>query len=264
MVTKKSTLMSLALLIVLLAIIATPVMAQDDPPPSGGGTGEAFSDVDSAVTEVIDTMYSMSLSGLRFMYFLSGLLVTIGVTLGVAKSSLGSALGNQFAVSNGIVSALVAVVAFAIVLVATPLTDSILRGMADKLVGSIDVTSITQTVSAAADAGSTTSSPDVSPDQVFQNTEIQGALIKLTNSVLKLIMGAGSIAVMISVAMGAFDAQLGSVMGGSMRVGSGVMRILGAVAVGIALIVALPLTNALVNTLAPRLLTGFNYTVLGF
>jgi energy-converting hydrogenase Eha subunit B len=70
------------------------------------------------------------------------------------------------------------------------------------------------------------------------------------------MIGAGVALFTVAVATGGFDAQLGNILGNSLAVSRGYARIIGPAAAVLFLILAMPLSKAMVDVLVPDLLAG--------
>ena len=62
----------------------------------------------------------------------------------------------------------------------------------------------------------------------------------------------------IAVALGGLDTQLGSLFGGGMQTSRGIMRIISAVAAVIFLFISYPLATAILNNIVPRIVSGIS------
>ena len=93
-------------------------------------------------------------------------------------------------------------------------------------------------------------------DEALQLDPVQEVVADFVLALIRVMIGAGVALFTVAVATGAFDAQLGNVLGNSLAVSRGYSRILGAAAAVLFLILAMPLSRALVDVLVPDLLAG--------
>jgi hypothetical protein len=93
-------------------------------------------------------------------------------------------------------------------------------------------------------------------DEALQLDPVQEVVADFVLALIRVLIGAGVALFTVAVATGAFDAQLGNVLGNSLAVSRGYARIIGAAAAVLFLILAMPLSKALVDVLVPDLLAG--------
>ena len=75
-------------------------------------------------------------------------------------------------------------------------------------------------------------------------------------ALIRVMIGVGGALFVVAVASGAFDAQLGNVIGNSMATSRGYARILTTGAAILFLVLSLPLSKQLVDVLVPKFLAG--------
>ena len=102
-------------------------------------------------------------------------------------------------------------------------------------------------------------SPRAAPitmDEALQLDPVQEVVANFVLALIRVMIGAGVALFTVAVATGAFDAQLGNIIGNSLAVSRGYARIIGAAAAVLFLILSMPLSKALVEVLVPDLLAG--------
>jgi hypothetical protein len=93
-------------------------------------------------------------------------------------------------------------------------------------------------------------------EEALQLDPVQEVLSDFVLALIRVMIGAGVALFTVAVATGAFDAQLGTIIGNSLAVSRGYSRIIGAAAAVLFLILSMPLSRALVDSLVPNLLAG--------
>lgn len=236
----------LGLFLILLLNPANTAYAQDPGPGDGGVSGELDTTVDTVVFFIRD----LTLSILRFGLFLSGLVFLVTVVWGSARGSLATAIGSHMQASAGLVTAMMAIGTLVLVLVAVPLTNVISRALMDQFLTPenlrMDVAGLINNTDGAG-AGS------ADPATIMQIPELQTTVEDLAFSAIRFALGLGVVATIAATFSGAFDTQLGSLFGGGMLAGRGILRIVAALGQLIILVISLPIAKMILGVLVPRL-----------
>jgi hypothetical protein len=244
---KKALLFTLLLLLSLAWLaFPGPTFAQD-PGPGPGGVGE---DLDGTVDTVLDFIRQITLSALRFGLFLSGLIFLVAVVWGAARGSIATAIGNRMQASAGIVTAIMAVGTLVLVLISVPLVNVIAGTLTDQFLTPenlrMDVAGLVEGTGQGAGA-------PVDLENVFQIPELQTTIEDLAFSAIRFALGLGILASIVATFLGAFDTQLGSLFGGGMLAGRGIMRMMAAVGQLVVLVISLPIAKLILSVLVSRL-----------
>ena len=212
---------------------------------------------------VVDIFSDFAKGIIKGVVYLSGLVFIISVVFGASKGSIGSAIGNQMQVSEGVMKAISAVIALIFMLVAVPVANQVISNLEERVQGQItdDIANLDITKMAGS-GGSGSGSGDLS--DVFMMPELQDVITGYVISIVKALIGVGTIAFVVAVALGAFDTQLGVLLGGGMLASKGIMRVMTAVMAVIFLFISYPLSTQLLTVLVPKILVGIEINTPNF
>ncbi|MBN2500826.1 MAG: hypothetical protein JXB38_08620 [Anaerolineales bacterium] len=237
----------LALVLVLGALLAVPVertLAADGAAP--------LADEGDLFDPLVEIIRELATGFLRFVVFLSGVIFIVSMVVSAARGSIGSAIGSQLQVSQGVMNAILAVAALVFVMVSIPLGNKIVDTLTEKLMQ--EVTMEINAAELAGTAGSAGAAGDL--QQVLEIEALQDTITDFALSVVKAAIGVGVTAFIVAVALGGLDTQFGTLLGGSQQVSKGIMRVIGAVGAVIFLLVSYPLANTILRAVVPKVLTG--------
>lgn len=229
----------LVLLVLLLALGVTHRVAHAD-----DGIPNAFDDV-------IDLVKDISTAIVRLLLIIGGGLFTLGVVRGAFDGLLGNTLGNVFTTTDGIYRAIGAVVAFLVLLFGVSFAGDFVEFLADRFLAPEAMALPVVEVPEGAPAP-----PPTTIEEALQLDPVQEVVSTFVLALIRLMLGLGGALFVVAVATGAFDAQLGNVIGNAMATSRGYSRIIGAAAAILFLILSMPLSQELVDVLVPRLLAG--------
>ncbi|MFV2044924.1 MAG: hypothetical protein ACC700_17020 [Anaerolineales bacterium] len=217
------------------------------------GADKAFADegITGAFDEITELVVDIATAVVRLILIVSGALFTLGVVRGAFDGVLGSALGNTFTASAGIYRAIGAIVAFVVLLFGVGFSRNFVEFLAEKFL--LEENMSLPVVEAPEGVVGT---PPVSMEEALQLDPVQEVLSDFVLALIRVMIGAGVALFTVAVATGAFDAQLGNIIGNSLAVSRGYSRIIGAAAAVLFLILSMPLAKALVDALVPNLLAG--------
>lgn len=215
--------------------------------------GRAFADdgIPDAFDDIVELVKDIATAIVRLILIVSGGLFTLGVVRGAFDGVLGSVLGNAFTASSGLYRSIGAVVAFVVLLFGVGFSRSFVEFLADRFL-SDEAMALPVVV---VPEGSLGAAP-VSMDEALQLDPVQEVVANFVLALIRVMIGAGVALFTVAVATGAFDAQLGNIIGNSLAVSRGYARIIGAAAAVLFLILSMPLSKALVDVLVPDLLAG--------
>jgi hypothetical protein len=215
--------------------------------------GRAFADdrIPGAFDDIVELVKDIATAIVRVILIVSGGLFTLGVVRGAFDGVLGSVLGSSFSASSGLYRSIGAVVAFVVLLFGVGFSRSFVEFLADRFLSeeamALPVVQVPE--------GGAPGAP-MTMDEALQLDPVQGVVADFVLALIRVMIGAGVALFTVAVATGAFDAQLGNVLGNSLAVSRGYARIIGAAAAVLFLILAMPLSKALVDVLVPDLLAG--------
>lgn len=215
--------------------------------------GKVYADdgIPGAFDELVELVKDIATAIVRLILIISGGLLTLGVVRGAFDGVLGSVLGNAFTASSGLYRAIGAVVAFVVLLFGVGFSGSFVEFLADRF--------LSEEAMALPVVGLPESAPSTAPptvEEALQLDPVQEVVADFVLALIRVMIGVGTALFTVAVTTGAFDAQLGNILGNSLAVSRGYSRILGAAAAVLFLILAMPLSRALVDILVPDLLAG--------
>ena len=215
--------------------------------------GRAFADdgIPGAFDDIVQLVKDIATAIVRLILIVSGGLFTLGVVRGAFDGVLGSVLGSAFSASSGLYRSIGAVVAFVVLLFGVGFSRGFVEFLADRFLSEEAMALPVVHVPEGGAAG-----PPMTMDEALQLDPVQEVVANFVLALIRVMIGAGVALFTVAVATGAFDAQLGNVIGNSLAVSRGYSRILGAAAAVLFLILAMPLSRALVDVLVPDLLAG--------
>jgi len=214
-------------------------------------TAYADEGISGAMDDVLTLVEDIAIAVVRLLLVVSGALFTLGVARGAFDGVLGSALGNAFTASSGVYRAIGAGVAFVVLLFGVGFAGNFVEFVAERF---LSAESLEMPVIQAPQGGAQTSPKSM--EEALQLEPVQDLVSTFALAVVRLLIGAGAAIFTVAVGLGAFDAQLGNVLGNNLAVSRGYARILGAAGAVLFLILAMPLSRQLVETLVPRMLAG--------
>ncbi len=182
---------------------------------------------------------------------IGGGLFTLGVVRGAFDGLLGNTLGNVFTTTDGVYRAIGAVVAFLVLLFGVAFAGDFVEFLADRFLAR---ESMALPVVEVPEGGPSPTPTTV--EEALQLDPVQEVVSTFVVALIRLMLGIGGALFVVAVATGAFDAQLGNVIGNAMATSRGYSRIIGAAAAVLFLILSMPLSQELVDVLVPRLLAG--------
>jgi hypothetical protein len=209
----------------------------------------AAGDIDDALAEVVALVTELATAVIRLMVVVGVGFFVLGVVRGAFDGVLGSTIGSAVSASTGLLRAVGATIAFLALLFSVGFSRSFVQFLADRLLdpAAMEIPSVDiPDGPSAPPAGSVT--------DALQLEAVQDTVSDFVLALVRVMIGVGVALFAVGTAAGAFDAQLGHVVGNSLAVSRGYMRIVGAAAAVLFLLLAMPLSRALVEALVPRLL----------
>jgi hypothetical protein len=234
-------LIRVAVIVLILALMAS--FAQ--------GRASADDGIPGAFDDIVELVQDIATAIVRVILIVSGGLFTLGVVRGAFDGVLGSVIGNAFTASSGLYRSIGAVVAFVVLLFGVGFSRSFVEFLADRFLSEEAMALPVVQVPEGGPPG-----PPMTMDEALQLDPVQEVVADFVLALIRVMIGAGVALFTVAVATGAFDAQLGNVLGNSLAVSKGYARIIGAAAAVLFLILAMPLSKALVDVLVPDLLAG--------
>jgi hypothetical protein len=236
----------ICLLMVLFGGVA-PALAKGD---QGGDTAN----LEGALAEVLEFITGLATSIIRLLLSLGVALAVFGVVFSATKGAFYQALGNSMGVSSSYMTAITVIGCLIFGLVVFGLSKNISVALTEKFV--------TSDMSMPDIALYETSGVDLSanPETLLQDTGISETVSNLLLIVIRFMISVGVIAFFVATARGALTAQFGAILGGP-GVSHGIMTVVGAVVSLLILVLAFPLTKALVASLAPHLVGSIQIPV---
>jgi hypothetical protein len=215
--------------------------------------GKAYADdgIPGAFDELVELVKDIATAIVRLILIVSGGLVTLGVVRGAFDGVLGSVLGNAFTASSGLYRAIGAVVAFVVLLFGVGFSGSFVEFLGDRF---LDEEAMALPVVEVPESAPSTTPPTV--EEALQLDPVQEVVADFVLALIRVMIGIGVALFTVAVTTGAFDAQLGNILGNSLAVSRGYSRILGAAAAVLFLILSMPLSRGLVDILVPDLLAA--------
>lgn len=204
-----------------------------------------------AFDEIVELVKDIATAIVRLILIISGGLFTLGMVRGAFDGVLGSVLGNAFTASSGLYRSIGAIVAFVVLLFGVGFSRSFVEFLADRFLSEEAMTlpEVHVPESGAPPAPMTM-------DEALRLDPVQQVVADFVLAVIRVMIGVGAALFTVAVATGAFDAQLGNVLGNSLAVSRGYARVIGAAAALLFLFLAMPLSRALLDVLVPDLLAG--------
>ena len=237
-----------ALVIVIALLVFTPQPAYAAPVLDGEGPGE----LSGAFDDVLVFLRGIAQSVIKFLISIGGVIFTVGFVWSAARGSLGQAIGNTLQTSKAVVGAISAVFAFIFLLSSFRIGTYLSVTITDRFISPDKFVMLDASELASGDGGGV---GDVAPEDVLQSPEIVEVITDFAVAVVRFMIGLGSLAFFVALVRGAFDAQLGSLLGGGQMASAGISRAFGAVAAFLFLIASYSLSQTLISTLVPRLLS---------
>jgi len=250
---KHAILLATILVLIVASFSAKPALAsvgRDEEPPSSGGEDTPASGMDGAFDEVLDTIKGLGETIIKFMIYVGGIVFTVGFVYSAMTGTIGQAIGNQMGVSSSVVKGISVLLGFIFLLSSFNIGAYVAESITDKAVSDNREWADFDSLRASGGAGDYS---DVAPDQVLQTAEIQGVIVDLADAIVKFMLGIGGVAFMVGIVRGAFDTQLGTLLGGAGMASQGIMRAIGAVMTFLVLATAFTFSQNLVSMLVPRL-----------
>jgi hypothetical protein len=244
------------LLIVILAaqLIAMPAsahgLAAPDSPPTTPGGG---SSLDSALDEVLDVIKGLADSLIKFLFFLGGLILSVGFVWMATQGALNQAIGNSTGLSKSLIGILSVLGAFIFMLVIYQVGKSVSATMADNFAGDIEMVVISDL------AGSGVEIADVSAEDILQSDAIQGIFIDISTAAIRFMISLSTIFAFVGLVRAGFLTQLGSLLGGSGQVASGIMLAAGVIFALVFVWISFPLSQSFAETIVPKLLGDMTF-----
>jgi len=239
----------MALFIALLFSIFLPagsVLAESNQPPAGA---------DDLFTPVTDIFGEFAKGIIKGLVYLGGLVFILSVVIGASKGSIGTAIGNQLQVGEGVMKAITATIALIFMLIAVPLANRIVSTLEDRVQGQIQADIANLDINTlAGSGGSSVGSGEIS--DVLMMPELQEVITGYVISAVKALITIGVIAFVVAVAMGAFNTQIGVLLGGGMLASKGISTVMAAVGGVIFLFISYPLATKILQVLVPKVLVG--------
>lgn len=217
----------------------------------GHVTAYAGDGIQDAFDEIIELIKDIGTAVVRLLLIVSGGLFMLGMVRGAFDGVLGSVLGNAFTASSGLYRSIGAVAAFVVLLFGVGFSRTFVEFLADRFLSSEQLALPAVEVP---EGGQETAPANI--EEALQLQPVQEVVGDFVLALVRLLVGSGVALFTVAVATGAFDAQLGNIIGNSLAVSRGYSRIIGAAAAVLFLILSMPLSKALVEALVPNLLAG--------
>jgi hypothetical protein len=160
-------------------------------------------------------------------------------------------LGIAFTASSGLYRSIGSVVAFVVLLFGVGFSRSFVEFLADRFLSEEAMALPVVQVPEGGPPG-----VPMTMDEALQLDPVQEVVANFVLALIRVMIGAGVALFTVAVATGGFDAQLGNILGNSLAVSRGYARIIGPAAAVLFLILAMPLSKAMVDVLVPDLLAG--------
>jgi hypothetical protein len=239
--------LSLIALLMVLFAAAAPAFAK-------GGQASDITNLEGALAEVLAFISGLATSIIRLLLSLGVALAVFGVVFSATKGTFYQALGNSMGVSSSYMTAMTVVGCLIFGLVVFGLSRNIAATLTEKFVTSeMSMPDISSYESSGVDLST-------NPETLLQDTGISDTISNLLLIVIRFMIAVGVIAFFVATARGALTAQIGAILGGP-GVSHGIMTVVGAVVSLLILVLAFPLTKALVASLAPRLVGSIQIPV---
>jgi hypothetical protein len=203
---------------------------------------------------VLEFISGLATSIIRLLLSLGVALAVFGVVFSATKGTFYQAMGNSMGVSSSYMTAMTVVGCLIFGLVVFGLSRNIAATLTEKFVTS-DMSMPDISSYEASGVGLS-----ASPETLLQDTGISDTVSNLLLIVIRFMISVGVIAFFVATARGALTAQFGAILGGP-GVSHGIMTVVGAVVSLLILVLAFPLTKALVASLAPRLVGSIQIPV---
>jgi hypothetical protein len=247
----KALILVLTISMALSLFFVTPVAALAG---EGGGNNDenaAGAELDSALDEVLDFLRGLTQSIIGFFVFIGGIAFTVGFVLSATRGAIHQTLGNQIGLSRAVLSAITVLGAFLFLIASFQIAKSISVTLTDRF---IDPSNFEIADASKLGGGKGGNDTVVSPEEILQSQEIQGIIRDLAAALIRFLIGVIILVFFIGIVRGAFDTQLGALIGGEQIVSAGILRAVGAIMTLVVGIVAFPLSQSLINSIVPRLL----------
>lgn len=238
------------MLIACIAALCLGMLTTDVVHAQGGGPGDELT---GAFDDVLEFIRGIAESVIQFFLFVGGLVFAVSLVWSAARGSLGQAIGNQMQVSNSIVTAAMAIMAFIFLVASVPIGQRFASTLVDRFTNADAI----QPIVVSELGGSGGGIDAASPEDILQSDAIQGVIIDIAVSIIRLMIGIGIIAFFVAITRGAFDTQLGTLLGGGPMAAAGISRAIGSIVALMFLVIAYPLSQTFIETLVPRLLSGY-------
>lgn len=229
------------------AVLAAPIQDDTTPPGDNGG-------LEGVANPVLGFMQDITVSIIKFAMFLGGLIFVVTVVIAAVKSSVGTALGNQMHVSQGVMGLIAGFAALVLLLIAVPLANNLIQTLTTKFLP--DLISKNGLALIDMQGGVAAGTISTNPQDMFQIPALQDTIIDIVLTLVRIMIGVGVLAFIIACVLGALDTQIGGLLGGSQMASRGIMRIIGAVGAVIFLLISFPLAKWIITAIVPKLLTG--------
>jgi hypothetical protein len=180
--------------------------------------GRAFADdgIPGAFDDIVELVKDIATAIVRIILVVSGGLFTLGVVRGAFDGVLGSVLGSAFTASSGLNRSIGAVVAFVILLFGVGFSRSCVEFLADRFLSEEAMALPVVQVPEGGPPG-----VPMTMDEALQLDHVQEVVANFVLALIRVMSGAGVALFTVAVATGAFDAQLGNVLGNSLAVSRG-------------------------------------------
>jgi hypothetical protein len=225
-------------------LVANPVSGGDG--PDGGESGA----LNGAFDDVLDTIRGLGESVIKFLIFGGGVIFTIGFVYSAMRGTIGQAIGNQMGVSQAVVQGISVLFGFLFLLASYNIGSYLAHTITDRAVADHREWA---DFGALMDSGEGIDIGSASPEEVLQSAAIEGVVVDLADAIVKFMIGLGGIFFIVAIVRGAFDTQLGTLLGGANMASQGIMRAAGAIGAFLFLVTAFALSQNLVQLLVPRL-----------
>jgi len=242
-------------------VFAQTVVPNTNPstiPGGSGGDGSTSAVLNETTGKVMGLAKDLAISIVRFIFFLGGIVFIVSAVWAAGQGTIGTAMGNSMHASEAVMKAMFAVGAFILLLISIPLSNTLAETLVDKFITSDSMSFADVQQNLKLSAGSGVATTITNPQDVLQIPELEQTIEEIAMTAIRIILGLGTLAFIISVALGALDTQIGSLLGGGQMASKGVMRIITSVGAAIFLFMSFPLSKALVSALVPKLMGGVN------